>query len=219
MLNFSRLPLNSGQAQPQPQPEPRLLRTQAEDVVWLRLSFRLCRQSGWMYSEPFVGRGNIFFPAASTLDFSRWQLNDVRMAPSLNAIISHGSTIEVPEHTREQFELQKVANRSSDPTAIILAPYLTYSGAGYAANYRSAQGSPLRHHYENTLRCAHQILTKTRALITSGDWTQAIVDLGDDDFAYFDPPYLGAKVHRYGQSDMNHPEMIDVLKKPVFVGF
>lgn len=172
--------------------------------------------TGGTYAEPFAGRGNVFFRAASTLQYSQWLLNDIRTAPFFNAIISHGNTIEVPEHTREQFELQKAAHQNSDPYALLLAPYLTYSGAGYAASYRTAKGSPLRHHYQNTLRRAHQILISTRALITSVDWTQAIADLGQEDFAYFDPPYLGAKVHGYAQSDMNHVQMIDVLKNATF---
>jgi hypothetical protein len=115
-----------------------------------------------IYLEPFAGRGNVFFRASSTLQYSQWHLNDIRMAPFFHAIITHGNTVKVPEHSRAQFELQRKANRSSDPTAILLAPYLTYSGAGYSANYRSAQGSPLRHHYQNTLRRAHQTLTTTR---------------------------------------------------------
>jgi site-specific DNA-adenine methylase len=172
--------------------------------------------TGGTYLEPFAGRGNVFFRAAATLQYCRWHLNDIRMAPFFDAIISHGNTIQVPEHTRREFELQKAAHHGSDPIAILLAPYLTYSGAGYAAGYRAEKGSPLRHHYQSTLRCAHQILIWTRPSITNVDWKLAVADLGEDDFAYFDPPYLGAKVHGYGVQDMNHAEMIDVLKSARF---
>jgi site-specific DNA-adenine methylase len=40
--------------------------------------------------------------------------------------------------------------------------------------------------------------------------------LGEDDFAYFDPPYLGAKVHGYTDSDLIHEAMIDALRKARF---
>jgi site-specific DNA-adenine methylase len=172
--------------------------------------------TGGKYVEPFAGRGNVFFRAASTLVYSAWHLNDIRMAPFFKALISHGNKVEVPEHSRQEFELQKAAWASGDPIAMLLAPYLTFSGAGYAASYRAVQGSPLRHHYQTTLRCAHQILSWTRPLITSLDWKGAVTGLGENDFAYCDPPYIGAKVHGYGKGDMNHTEMIDVLKTAKF---
>jgi len=37
-------------------------------------------------------------------------------------------------------------------------------------------------------------------------------DLGDDDFAYFDPPYLGATVHGYRGDDIDHRELVEELK-------
>jgi len=118
-------------------------------------------KSGGTYSEPCVGRGNVFWKAATILQFSHWHLNDLRTAPFLNAIISHGRTIEVPEHTRAEFELQKSACQHGDPTALLLEPYLSFSGAGYAAGFRPTKGSPLRHHYQNTLSRAHDILMYT----------------------------------------------------------
>lgn len=160
---------------------------------------------GGIYAEPFCGRANVYFRAAGTLQFSRWRLNDLRTAPFLHAIITHGNTIEVPEHTRQEFERQKAACENGDPIALLLEPYLSYSGAGYAASYRSANGSPLRHHYQNTLRRAHRILIETQAMITRLDWKQAVADLGDGDFACVDPPYAGAKVLRnHGRSIRGH---------------
>ena len=53
------------------------------------------------------------------------------MAPFFAAIISHGNTIEVPDHTFEEFLRQKEAAATGDPIALLLAPYLTYSGGGY----------------------------------------------------------------------------------------
>jgi site-specific DNA-adenine methylase len=173
-------------------------------------------QIGGVYVEPFAGRANVFFRAASTLQFSQWQLNDIRTAPFVNAILSHGSTIEVPQQTREEFERQRAASQISDPIALLLEPYLTYSGAGYSAGYRPAKGSPLQHRYQNTLRRAHQILIQTQATITNVDWKLAIADLDENDFCYVDPPYLKATVHGYRSDDIDHKEMINVLKNARF---
>ena len=172
--------------------------------------------NGERYVEPFAGRGNVSFAALSTLQYEGWQVNDIRTAPFFAAIISHGNTIEVPDHTFEEFLRQKEAAATGDPIALLLAPYLTYSGGGYAAGYRSAKGSPLRHHYEKTLRRAHQILSSTRPLITSLDWKQTVANLGENDFVYLDPPYLGAIVHGYGPKDLNHVEMIEILQTAKF---
>ena len=78
------------------------------------------------------------------------------------------------------------------------------------------KGHPLRHHYQNTLRRANQILIQTQAMITSLDWKQAVADLNADDFAYFDPPYLAAKVHGYGPGDLDYVEMVSTLKNARF---
>ena len=171
---------------------------------------------GGTYAEPFAGRAATFWLAATTLQFSNWWLNDLRTAPFLHAIISHGSTLEVPEHTRQEFERQKIARRRGDPIAILLEPYLSYSGAGYAASYRPTKGAPLRHHYQNTLRRANQILIQTQAMITSLDWKQAVADSNADDFAYLDPPYAAAKVHGYGPGDLDYVEMVSTLKNARF---
>jgi site-specific DNA-adenine methylase len=173
-------------------------------------------KSGGAYAEPFAGRANVFWKAATTLQFSNWWLNDIRTDSFLNAIVSHGSTIEVPEHTRQEFDRQKSARVSGDPTAILLEPYLSYSGAGYAASYRSAKGSPLRHHYQNTLRRAHEILIQTQATITDFDWTAIVADLNNKDFAYIDPPYRAAIVHGYGPEDVDYAQMISILKNARF---
>ena len=167
---------------------------------------------GGTYAEPFAGRANVFWKAATTLQFSQWHLNDPRTAPFLCAIISHGNTINVPEHTRENFERYKVLDKAGDPVATLLIPYFTYNGAGFDACYRSAKGSPTQAGYERSLRSGYSILIQTQAKITAGDWKTVHSELKQGDFALYDPPYLGAKVHGYGADDIDHVEMIDALK-------
>jgi hypothetical protein len=105
-------------------------------------------KSGNTYAEPFAGRANGFWKAATTLQLSNWWLNDLRTSEFFHALLSHGNTIHVPEHTRNEFELCKVGYKSGDPTSILLIPYFTYNGAGFDACYRSAKGSPTQAGYE-----------------------------------------------------------------------
>ena len=169
-------------------------------------------KSGSTYAEPFAGRAATFWLAATTLQFSHWHLNDIRRAPFFHAIISHGNTIHVPEHTRDEFQRYKLLDMAGDPAAILLEPYLTYNGAGYGAGYRSAKGSPTQAGYERTLRSAHRILTQTQAKITAGDWKTVHSELREGDFALYDPPYLDSTVFGYGANDLDHRDLIDSLK-------
>lgn len=169
-------------------------------------------KSGGTYAEPFAGRAACFWKAAKTLQFSHWWLNDLRTSPFFNALISHGDTIEVPPHTRDEFDRKKIAYAAGDPSSIILAPYLTYNGAGYEASYRSPKGSPTQAGYERTLRNAHNILMQTQPKITDHDWKVVHDDLREGDLALYDPPYIGAKVHGYGADDLDHREMIEALR-------
>jgi site-specific DNA-adenine methylase len=169
--------------------------------------------SGGIYAEPFAGRGNVFWLAATRLQFSNWLLNDIRTSEFFRALLSHGNTIEVPEHTREEFERNKALSKSGDRASILLAPYLTYNGAGYEASYRSAKGSPTRAGYERNLRSAHRILTQTQLTITAHDWKNVHSELGEGDFALYDPPYIRASVHGYSAEDIDHSELIRALKE------
>jgi len=169
--------------------------------------------SGGIYAEPFAGRGNVFWLAATKLQFSNWWLNDIRTSEFFRALLSDGDSIEVPAQTREEFERYKALSSSGDRASILLAPYLTYNGAGYGASYRSAKGSPTRAGYERTLRSANRILTQTRPTITAHDWKNVHSELGKGDFALYDPPYIWAAVHGYGDDDIDYSELIHALKQ------
>jgi site-specific DNA-adenine methylase len=134
-------------------------------------------------------------------------LNDLRTSEFFHALLSHGNTIHVPEHTRNEFELCKVAYKSGDPTSILLIPYFTYNGAGFDACYRSAKGSPTQAGYERSLRSGYSILIQTQAKITGDDWKTVHSELGEADFALYDPPYLESSVYGYGANDLDHQEL------------
>jgi site-specific DNA-adenine methylase len=172
----------------------------------------LMPKSGGTYAEPCAGRGALYFKAASTLRYSNWWLNDLRTADFFRTLVSHGNIIQVPAHTREEFERCKLAYESGDSAASILIPYFTFNGGGFGAGFRSSRGCPTQAGYERTLRSAHQILIQTKPTITALDWKKVHAKLKENDFALYDPPYLGAKVHGYQPDDINYAELIDALK-------
>ena len=84
---------------------------------------------GHTYVEPFAGRGNLFWTAVERgLKFRKWWLNDLATAPFFEAIQKLGDKIEVPPRSKREFEKQREAYNSGDPTAVLLAPYLSFSG-------------------------------------------------------------------------------------------
>jgi site-specific DNA-adenine methylase len=172
---------------------------------------------GNTYVEPFAGRGNVFWAAASTLQFNSWWLNDTRTAPFFEAIQAVGNTVEIPERTRAEYERHKIAVKFGDATAIIAEPYLTHSGGGYSTHgARGFGGGPTQVGYQNTIRRCHRLLLQIRPLITSLDWSETVQDLGEDDFAYFDPPYIGARVGSYEPADLDHEQLVTVLENAPF---
>ena len=172
---------------------------------------------GSTYVEPFAGRGNVYWTAASTLQFDSWWLNDIRTAPFFNAIKEVGNTVVIPERTRAEYVRQKEAAKQGCATAIISEPYLTHSGGGYSARgARGVGGGPGQAGYQSTIRKCHQLMHQTRPLITALDWKETVKDLKKDDLAYIDPPYQGVDVGTYKASNLNHEELVSALEKATF---
>jgi site-specific DNA-adenine methylase len=89
----------------------------AEEII------ALLPRHGRNYIEPFVGRGNLFWSAASAgLKYERWWLNDIATIPFFHAIKEIGDVIEVPEHSRAEYECQHAASKRGDSTALLLEP-------------------------------------------------------------------------------------------------
>ena len=87
--------------------------------------------SGKTYVEPFVGHGNVFWAAASALNYRQWWINDIQTIPLFEAIREIGDTVDIPERTKEEYYRQWDAYKTGDKRAIILQPQLTFGGGGY----------------------------------------------------------------------------------------
>lgn len=174
---------------------------------------------GKTYVEPFAGRGNVFWKAASTLQYQSWWLNDIRTAPFFEAILAVGDTVTIPERalTRQELQPYVKAFQRGDLTAIIAEPYLTHSGRGFLYSGKKGKGGGAEQAgYQNTIRQCHNILHRTSPRITAVDWLQTVNGLGADDFVYLDPPYIKANVGCYSPSDLDHEELVRVLENAPF---
>ncbi len=177
----------------------------------------LMPRQGRSYVEPFAGRGNVFWAAASSqLGFQQWELNDIRTAPFFEAVRDIGDTMEVPEKSREEYTRHREAFRRGDPKAILLEPYFTFNGDGYGRGLQGKDG-PTVAGYTRTLRACHRLLHTTNAIITDCDWTElGWSSLTPDDFVFIDPPYLGGDVRSYKENDLDHEDLVRLLKAAKF---
>jgi hypothetical protein len=151
---------------------------------------------GRTYVEPFCGRGNLFWSAASLgLQYEKWWLNDVATIPFFDAIRRAGHTLRVPARCKEEYDSQKEAYQSGDLSAILLEPYLSFSGGGYFAAGRKLGGGASAVGYQKTIRQCHRIMHQTKPRLTSFDWRKMGLErLTDEDVVVLDPPYPDSKL-------------------------
>ena len=179
---------------------------------------------GRIYLEPFAGRANLFWEAAAQgLKYKKWWLNDPATAPFLEAIRTHGDTIEIPPRSRAEFERQREAFKTGDPTAALLAPHLSFSGGLYESGCKGGSGGGndgggvSSTGYQQTLRDCHKILARIRPKITALDWEKlGLEKLTDDDVVMLDAPYPGARVKAYDDQTVDYEKLVDVLLKAKF---
>jgi len=173
----------------------------------------LMPEKGGHYVEPFAGRGNVFWEAASTpLNFTDWWLNDISTAGFFRAL--QECRIKVPERTREEYQKQKTLFAKGNLKAILLEPYLTFSGGGYLKAGFGGKRSATRESYANTLQVCRSLMDDCSPKITSQDWqTMGLDQLTPDDFVFFDPPYFGSDVRAYSSRDFDYPAFVAELKR------
>jgi len=145
----------------------------------LNRSFRSYPEKVAFTSNPLRDEENLFWAAVELgLKYEKWWLNDLATAAFFEAIRTHGHKIKVPPRSRQEFEKQRDAFKRGDPTAILLAPHLAYSGGLYESGVKGGSGcgdddgGVTSTGFEKTLRECHRILHRTRAKITGIDWAR-----------------------------------------------
>jgi site-specific DNA-adenine methylase len=170
---------------------------------------------GRTYVEPFVGRGNLFWSAVSAgLKYEGWWLNDIATIPFFRAINQIGHVVDVPEHSRAEYERQREASKRGDPVAVLLEPLLTFGGGGYSCSgfrgdHRGGVSSPS---YQRTLRECHRIMNETKPRLSALDWQEMkLKDLGPEDTVVLDPPYPSTDVRSYNDVTGDYDHLVDTL--------
>jgi len=180
-------------------------------------------QQGRTYVEPFAGRGNLFWSAASSsLKYEKWWLNDITTIPFFRAIREIGHVIEVPELSRAEYERQREASKGGDSVAVLLEPFLTFGGNGYCCSgFRGThKGGASSAAYQRTLRECHRIMDKTKPRLSALDWREMkLKDLGPEDTVLLDPPYPTTDVGPYTEATVDYVELVDTLLSAKFRWF
>lgn len=170
--------------------------------------------TGRIFVDAFTGHGNVFWAAAETLSYQEWWVNDIATAQLFEAIRAIGDIVEIPQRSKEEYYKQWELYKQNDQKAIILQPYLTFGGGGYGTAGPGGKRSAGAESYTKTMRRCHEILRRTNARITNFDYLKlGLENLTEEDSVYFDPPYKEADVRAYAPGDLNHFEMVDLIKR------
>jgi site-specific DNA-adenine methylase len=171
-------------------------------------------KEGNTYLEPFAGRANMFLLAKQNLKFNSWILNDKFTFEFLEQLQSIQNFDFIPETMtwdlfltfKNKWEADRV-----DSQALIIEP-----GIAQLGHYRSGwMGKYVRTRPWNKTQYIERITTSQQLLkdvfLTKRSWEELKCDsYGEDDFIYFDPPYLDTE-HRY-YKDIDHKQFVEMLK-------
>lgn len=123
----------------------------------------------------------------------------------------------VPERTRQNYYSLWQKYKQQDAASILLEPYITFSGGGYGSGGFGNLRGATRLGYERKLRQAHSLLNSRDVKITQLDWDEmGLNKLTEQDFVYFDPPYIAADVRSYSKKTINYERLVQVLENARF---
>ena len=180
---------------------------------------------GRTFVEPFVGRGNIFWEAVlQGFKYQDWWLSHIATSRFFHAINKAGHTLKVPTRNRTEYERQREASISGDLTAVLLEPYLSFSGGGYfTAGCKGGDGRSKNYGgvsaagYENAIHQCHTLIRKVQPRITNLDWRKmGLESLREEDVVFLDPPYPNSNVRSYNEDTVGYDELVETLVRARF---
>lgn len=185
---------------------------------------KLIPRKGRKFIDVFAGRANIALCARHEgLQYEKWIVNDIRTAPFLRALMTHGNQIHVPDSFRDhrlpekEFQLFKALAKNGDPEALLLESLLAWGGGTFACGHgrTTAGGRRSKESAEANFRRAHQLMTQAPAVtVTQKDYLDCLIaeKLTRDDCVIVDGPYLGGDVDCYQADDIVPIELFDYLQ-------
>jgi hypothetical protein len=141
-----------------------------------------------------------------------WWLNDIATIPFFQSIEGVGHDLRVPRLCRSEYELQKKAYGSGNLEAILLEPYLTFSGGGYHRGFKGDHSRGVSAiGYENSIHACQRIIQQTRPRFSNLDWhDMKLENLGPEDTVVIDPPYPDCRVS-YSDTSLDYESLVDLL--------
>jgi hypothetical protein len=144
-------------------------------------------------------------------------LNDVATISFFDAIRRAGHTLRVPPRSKETYDSHKAAFLSGDLKAVLLEPYLSFSGGGYFGAGRKLGGGASAHGYQKTIRRCYRIRQQAKPRLTSLDWRKMGLErLTSDDVVVLDPPYLDSNPRSYTDDGVDYEALVDLLLRAKF---
>jgi D12 class N6 adenine-specific DNA methyltransferase len=198
-----------------------------------RIAKRICEllpPSGDRFVDVFAGRGNVTFAVMAVLSYERFWINDSGTDPFFRTLKVGFPADRLPARGKENYKRHKEMMLhhtlngkwipAGVPASVAAEPLLTFSGGGYAhAGPRAgddSRGGPSSAGYRGTVRRAMELMRSRNVTITSLDYREVLVQLGPDDVAYIDPPYLNAKVQTYSERTIDYPALVKSLRNACF---
>jgi site-specific DNA-adenine methylase len=174
-------------------------------------------RQGRCYVEPFAGRGNVFWLACQCLHFEKWWLNDLQTALWFHAL-ARVNPADIPDVVaKEAQSLWQARALAGDPLALVMEPFLTFSGLGYGKPYwftgrRQGPSIKTTPGLVQSLQRASGMLLGLGVRLTGWDWQAMHLEtLGPQDFVYLDPPYYGISVATYHAGQVDHQALARFL--------
>ena len=176
------------------------------------------------YVDPFTGGANVYWHVAGVNQFRKYWINDIRTGVNLSAIkrSGHKTMIELDKRDgavwRETFKRYKGQRYMTDE-ALIWEFFLTFDGGGYGrSGPRHRYGGVSLHQYARKMRMCCDILNRTATRISTLDYVKVLERVPNDAsaFVFLDPPYPNASVPAYENTDIDHVELLTILKRARF---
>lgn len=165
-------------------------------------------KTGYRYIEPFAGKGNVFYLVKQNLDYNYYILNDL---DGFLCVLKTFDCYLLPEKiNKKNFSYWK---KTKNKTAKILEPRITFAGKGYKFGFSGSSGTHVgydKKNYTNNCQIAINLLQKTDIYRYDYYYLLSSLDITENDFIYFDPPYYNTKTC---YNNIDHEKLIKLINK------
>lgn len=195
--------------------------SKARTAPWL-VNFFPQKFERWI--EPFAGRGNVFFRAATSgLTFESACLNDTGTHRFLTALRDHAGGFEFVDAAPIDKKLwQTWVEAPESPEKHLAESYVARFGDTFkmGPNTTCHRNGHSRENTIKRMKAARELLREKHTAVASSDWESFLKDVspGAHDVVYLDPPYdVKQNVHYAGIDQDKFLSLVKGLPSWVFI--